>query len=154
MKIWPEFLSVRNIQMFLGFANFYRKFIRNFSRIVVPLTSMLQTTGNDDLHIQAGQNKKNQDASNDAGNTGGAGGVDRVSRSIKNLSTAAKSAKSKKPKLTKPKKSDLVKAQNFARANSFGADFLTSEAKKAFIHLQKDFTKAPILRHFDLEYHI
>ena len=35
-----------------------------------------------------------------------------------------------------------------------GTDFLTSKAKKAFRHLQKIFTKAPILRHFDLERHI
>ncbi len=33
-------------------------------------------------------------------------------------------------------------------------DFLTPEAKKAFIYLWKAFTKAPILRHFDPEYHI
>ncbi len=33
-------------------------------------------------------------------------------------------------------------------------DFLTFEAKKAFIYLWKAFTKAPILRHFDSEYHI
>ena len=44
MKIWPEPQSVRDIQVFLGFANFYRRFIRNFSRIVAPLTSILWTT--------------------------------------------------------------------------------------------------------------
>ncbi len=39
--------------MFLDFANFYRRFIKNFSRIAAPLTSMLQTTGNNDLGAQA-----------------------------------------------------------------------------------------------------
>ncbi len=58
-------------------------------------------------------------------------------------------AKSKKLKLTKLKKSDLVKAQNFAKANFSGTDFLTFKAKKAFLHLQKAFTKILILRHFD-----
>ena len=40
------------------------------------------------------------------------------------------------------------KKRNFAKAN-FGTIFLTSGAKKAFIHLQKAFIKAPTLRHFD-----
>ncbi len=77
---------------------------------------------------------------------------DRIGQSIKNLSTFANSTKYKKSDMTKSKKSDLPKA-NFARIN-FGTDFLTSEAKTAFIHLPKAFTKAPILRHFDLKYHI
>ncbi len=46
------------------------------------------------------------------------------------------------------KKSTLVKA-NFSRTN-----FLISEANEAFIYLQKAFTKAPILKYFDPEYHI
>ncbi len=41
VKDWPESQSVRDIQVFLGFANFYRRFIRNFSRIAAPLISML-----------------------------------------------------------------------------------------------------------------
>ena len=32
---------------------------------------------------------------------------------------------------------------------SSGAEFLTSRAKEAFSRLQKAFTKAPILKHFD-----
>ena len=42
MKNWPEPKSVCDIQVFLGFANFYRRFIQSFSRIAVPLTSMLK----------------------------------------------------------------------------------------------------------------
>ncbi len=33
-------------------------------------------------------------------------------------------------------------------------DFLTPEAKKTFIHLQKAFTEALNFKHFDLKYHI
>ena len=33
-------------------------------------------------------------------------------------------------------------------------DFLTTGAKKAFIYLQKAFTKAPILRHYNPKRHI
>jgi len=35
---WPELWKVRDVQSFLGFANFYRRFIFNYSDIVVPLT--------------------------------------------------------------------------------------------------------------------
>jgi len=34
---WPEPRKVRDIQSFLGFANFYRRFIHNYSDIVIPL---------------------------------------------------------------------------------------------------------------------
>ena len=43
IKNWPEPQSIREIQVFIGFANFYRRFIRNFSAIAGPLTSMLKT---------------------------------------------------------------------------------------------------------------
>jgi len=35
---WPEPKKVKDIQSFLGFANFYRQFIFNYSDIVIPLT--------------------------------------------------------------------------------------------------------------------
>ncbi len=66
--------------------------------------------------------------------------------------TIANLAKSKKSKLTQSRKSDLSKA-NFAKVNS-RIDFLTPKAKKAFIYLQKAFTKASILRYCNSEYHI
>ena len=43
VKQWPEPQSIRDIQVFLRFANFYRQFIQGFSRIAVPLTSILKT---------------------------------------------------------------------------------------------------------------
>ena len=49
VRNWPEPKSVRDIQVFICFANFYRRFIQGFSRIVAPLTSMLKTTGSSDL---------------------------------------------------------------------------------------------------------
>ena len=33
---WPEPRKVKDIQSFLGFANFYHRFIYEYSRIVVP----------------------------------------------------------------------------------------------------------------------
>src|SRR6266481_6820409 len=35
---WPKPRKVKDIQSFLGFANFYRRFIYEYSRIAVPLT--------------------------------------------------------------------------------------------------------------------
>ena len=44
MKNWLEPKSMRDIQVFLGFANFYRGFIQSFSKIAGPLTLMLRTS--------------------------------------------------------------------------------------------------------------
>ena len=37
---WPEPTSVKEVQSFLGFANFYRKFINSYSSLAFPLTSL------------------------------------------------------------------------------------------------------------------
>jgi hypothetical protein len=39
---WPAPASVHDIQVFLGFANFYRRFIEGYSRIVSPITRLLK----------------------------------------------------------------------------------------------------------------
>jgi len=39
---WPESKKVKNIQSFLGFANFYHWFIFNYLDIVIPLTHLTQ----------------------------------------------------------------------------------------------------------------
>lgn len=68
--------------MFLGLANFDRKFI-------MPLISILQriekSTGN---KFQSNENKENQDVSGTAGRASG----NSISRDIKNLSSVIKSA--------------------------------------------------------------
>ena len=52
---WPEPKSVQDIQVFLGFANLYRRFIQGFSRIAAPLTSMLKTSGSTESTIRPGK---------------------------------------------------------------------------------------------------
>ena len=37
---WPEPHKVKDIQSFLGFANFYCHFIYGYSRITIPLTRL------------------------------------------------------------------------------------------------------------------
>ena len=45
VKNWPELTSIRDIQVFIGFANFYQYFIQGFSKIAILLTSRLKITG-------------------------------------------------------------------------------------------------------------
>ncbi|KAK3523783.1 hypothetical protein QTP70_010051 [Hemibagrus guttatus] len=39
---WPRPTSVKELQRFLGFANFYRRFIRGYSSVTSPLTNLLR----------------------------------------------------------------------------------------------------------------
>ena len=55
VKQWPEPQSVRDIQVFLGFANFYLRFIQRFSRIAAPFTLMLKTSGSTESKTRPGE---------------------------------------------------------------------------------------------------
>ncbi|SOV01247.1 uncharacterized protein UDID_17609 [Ustilago sp. UG-2017a] len=44
VKEWPMPASIHDIQRFLGFANFYRRFIAHFAWIAKPLTSLVKPT--------------------------------------------------------------------------------------------------------------
>ncbi|KAK3533208.1 hypothetical protein QTP70_013610 [Hemibagrus guttatus] len=39
---WPAPTTIKELQWFLGFANFYRRFIRSYSSVAAPLTSLLR----------------------------------------------------------------------------------------------------------------
>ncbi|KAK3506450.1 hypothetical protein QTP70_000624 [Hemibagrus guttatus] len=41
IKSWPQPGTVKDLQRFLGFANFYRRFISGYSDLTAPLTSLL-----------------------------------------------------------------------------------------------------------------
>jgi len=39
---WPTPKSVHDIRIFLGLANFYHRFIKDFSELATPMTSLLK----------------------------------------------------------------------------------------------------------------
>ena len=116
VKNWPESTSVRDIQIFIGFANFYRRFIRGFSRIAAPLTSMLKTTVSADLTPRAPEVDDDEVVE-----VGG-----RADETIRNSS--------------KFKKSKNDKSRNSTHITNIGATkeptFLTPGARKAFNFLR------------------
>jgi hypothetical protein len=42
IKDWPTPTAVKQVRGFIGFANFYRQFIKKFSKLVLPLNNLLQ----------------------------------------------------------------------------------------------------------------
>jgi len=41
---WPTPQSIRDVQVLLGFTNFYRRFIRKYAKVTLPLTELLKKT--------------------------------------------------------------------------------------------------------------
>jgi hypothetical protein len=41
---WPVPMNLKQLQHFLGFANFYRQLIRDYSRLAAPLTALTSTS--------------------------------------------------------------------------------------------------------------
>ena len=42
VTVWPVPESAHDIQVFLGFANFYRRFIKNYREVAKPMTALLK----------------------------------------------------------------------------------------------------------------
>jgi len=42
---WRASRSVKDVQTFIGFGNFYRGLIENFSKVCKPITDTLKTKG-------------------------------------------------------------------------------------------------------------
>ena len=121
---WPEPKLVRYIQVFIGFPNFYWRFIRDFNKRVKPLISILRTIRSSDL-----PQRDNNDEVVEAGNND------------KNLT------KSKRSKNVNSGIQTCIKATG-------KSIFLTPDAKEAFNQFKQVFTKALILWYFDPEWHI
>ena len=105
VKAWAEPKSVRDIQVFLGFANFYRRFIKGFSKIAAPLTSMLKTTAASPEGPPEATGKVREETGNEVGDGDRAkiGGVKPPGgKNSKNSTKVKNSAKSKVAKATSP----------------------------------------------------
>ena len=140
---------VQNIQVFLGFANFYRRFIQRFSRIAAPLTLMLKTSRSTESKIQPGEggvgvgdSKAGHEGSKLDGSEfqgGEVNGVEIGGGEVENEEVRKKVQKCKN--LSKSKK-------------AVGSDFLTSRAKLVFSKLRQAFVKPSIFHHFYPKRHI
>ena len=136
VKRWPELHLVRDIQVFLGFANFYWWFIQESSRIAAPLTLILKT-----LSTESTESKKGI-----VGVSGGSkAGCDRGGLDGSGIDNV---------ELDGGKVEFGKKCRNLSKSKKRKSGFLTSGAKRAFTKLRQAFIKAPIFHHFDLERHI
>ena len=129
VKNWPEPKSMRDIQVFLGFANFYCCFIQGFSRIAASLTSMLRMSSTPTSVMQKSINL-----------------VDEFGGGNRGENQAKTSVSTKRP--TRP---DYPSFDHISHAVS---NYLTPDAKKTFDQLRQAFTEALILQHFDPEQYI
>ena len=129
VKNWLESKSVYDIQVYLGFANFYRRFLQGFSRIAAPLTSMLRMSPRPTSSTQKSMNLVDEFGGSDC-----AENETRTSASTK-----------------EPTGADYPSANYVSYVVS---NYLTPDAKKAFDQLRQAFTEAPILQHFNPEQYI
>lgn len=111
VKAWPKPKLICDIKIFFRFTNFYKRFIKGFSKIVALLIIILKISHSASTRPSCTKLDKN------GLHTGSGGG----NEGIKNLLTFTKLAKSKK--------------LDFAKAKLLGMDFLTFEAKKTLIYL-------------------
>ena len=56
---WSKLQLICDIQVFLGFANFYQQFIQGFSRLAALLTSMLKTASTTGPAVSIGVGDEN-----------------------------------------------------------------------------------------------
>ena len=162
VREWPKSKLIWDIQVFLGFANFYWQFIYSFSRIATLLTSMLKTTNkpapsrNNGSRSTFSRNNNKRPASEKNNGNGevnrfNGDGVEHAKKSWK--SKGQKTSKSRKSTKSRKNSSKSENSPNFG-ATKTGLSFLTPGAREAFNHLRLAFTEAPILWHFDPECHI
>ena len=155
VRKWPKPKSIRDIEVFLGFANFYCRFIKGFNKIAALLTSMLKTTMSSQVLAANEVLGAKVLAANEVGSDGG--GDDGLSDGLKcvkpktrrsesqKLSKSGNSKGKKSAKSKKPSKSG--NSSNFD-AKEAGLSFLTPGAREVFNCLRLTFTEALILRHF------
>ena len=143
VKQWPEPQLVRDIQVFLGFANFYCQFIQGFSRIAAPQTSILKTSGSTESKTRPGEGGVRV-----GDNRAGRGGSKLDGSELCDDEVDSSEVEDVE---VGEKVQEKSKSKNSSKSTS---DFHTPGAKLAFTKLRQAFLKAPILHHFDPERHI
>ena len=173
IKDWLKPKSVHNIQVFLGFANFYLRFIQGFSKIAALLILMLKTTRsldkpafnrNDSNKSTSSRNDNSKPVSRKNNGNNEVDGFSVGGNSVKYAKKSEKLFKSRKSKSEKMSKSrNLAKSEKklskSGNSTNFDATedkpkFLTPNTRTAFNRLRLAFTEASILWHFNPKYHI
>ena len=128
IKNWSKSTLVRDIQVFIDFANFYQYFIQAFSKIAISLSLMLKTTRlSEELALKAFKTDNNKVVGNDDN------GVDKIVIG-----------------LSKFKNMKFWKLTYVLNIGAIGKpNLLTPNNKKALNYLQLAFIKSPIYQHFD-----
>ena len=126
VKNWLEPISIRDIQVFIGFANFYWRFIQGFNRIATPLISILKI-------IESSKESALKTFKADDNKIVG-GGSSRANKTVRNSFKK------------------LMCVPNIRATRE--PNFLIPNTRKAFNHLRLAFIKALILWYFDAECHI
>ena len=141
VKNGSELKFIHDIQVFLGFANFYFCFIQRFGRIAVPLTSMLMMSP---ASTSATQKLMNLIVEFDGDNCG---------KNKARKTSASTKGSTRADYLSFNYDSHAV--SNFVSNSAKNvSNYLTPDTKKAFDQFCQAFTKALILQHFDLEQYI
>ena len=143
IRSWPKPKLVQDIQVFLGFANFYHCFIWGFSKIAEPLILMLRTGS-----LSPSENFLNKMVEDDevVGRSNNSGQNFAKSKKSKNCQILAKFKNSSHPKSSK--KAILNKSKILVNltigTNTDATEYLTAKAREAFTRSKQAFTKAPI----------
>jgi hypothetical protein len=132
---WPQPKSVHDIQIFLGFMNFYRRFIEGYSHITRLLTELLKTSGKE------GENGDGQ-------NQPARQGPPSRAREVKHtgLSEEMPEGDGVTPLTARMEKTQKRKHKQNAKGPPF---MWTDAAEKSFNWIKKSFAGAGILAHFD-----
>ena len=129
--------------MFLGFANFYRLFIQGFSRIAVPLTWILKSSGSTEPLTRPGEGVVGVSGDSRARRGGSEIDGDEVDGVEVEVDEVGKKARK------------TSKSKIFSKSQkTVGSDFLIPGAKLAFTKLRQAFFKALIFHYFDPECYI
>ena len=145
VKQWPKPQLVRDIQVFLGFANFYHRFIQGFSQIAAILTSMLKTSGSTESLTRPEKCRVGVGGDSRTGHNNSK--LDKIGIGEDKIGDEVDDEVGKKGRTP-------TKSKNLFKSKKTELGFFTFGAKRAFTKLRQAFIKAPILHHFHQERHI